>query len=52
METKKTLTREEVLRRWKESKRRKQEWVKRIEPSLREEFKRLNGKEATIIEVW
>ena len=48
----KTLTREEVRRRWEESKRRKRERVNRIVPSLKEDFRRVNGKEATIIEVW
>lgn len=52
MTDKKTLTRSEVMRRWNDAKKRKQERIKRIEPSLKEQFRHLNGEEATLMEIW
>ena len=46
------LTREEAKRRWEESKKRKRARVKRILPSLQEDFRRVNGRDATLVEVW
>lgn len=52
MEEKKTLTREEALRRLAEAKRRKRECIKEMEEYLREEYRRINGQEATFFEAW
>lgn len=46
------ITREEALRRLKESKRRKQAWIDSITEELKADFKARTGQEATTIEIW
>lgn len=44
--------REEVLRRFKASKKRKKEFLEKMEKEMRAEFKNRTGKDATCFEVW
>ena len=44
--------RDEALRRFKEAKRRKREYIEKIEVVMKREFKERTGQEATIFEVW
>ena len=46
------LTKEEVLRRWQESKRRKQDRLKELEEGLRSDFRNVTGIEAKTFFVW
>ena len=46
------LTKEEVLRRWQESKRRKQDRLKELEEGLRSDFRNVTGIEAKTFVVW
>lgn len=46
------LTKEEVWRRMKEHKRKKQEFIRQMEEYLRAEYKKRTGKEPESIEVW
>lgn len=47
-----TLTKEEVWRRMKEHKRKKQELIRQMEEYLRTEYKKRTGQEPESIEVW
>ena len=46
------LTKEEVWRRMKEHKRKKQELIRQMEEYLRTEYKKRTGQEPESIEVW
>ena len=46
------LTKEEVWRRMKEHKRKKQELLKKIQQGMRERIKERTEKEVTSFEVW
>ena len=46
------LTKEEVLRRWQESKRRKQDRLKELDEGLRSDFRNVTGIEAKTFVVW
>ncbi|HIY88367.1 MAG TPA: hypothetical protein H9824_06660 [Candidatus Bacteroides pullicola] len=46
------LTKEEVWRRMKEHKRKKQELIQQMEEYLRTEYKKRTGQEPESIEVW
>ena len=46
------LTKEEVWRRMKEHKRKKQELIQQMEEYLRAEYKKRTGQEPESIEVW
>ena len=46
------LTKDEVLRRWQESKRRKQDRLKELEEGLRADFRNVTGVEAKTFVVW
>ena len=47
-----TLTREEVLKRFRLSKQKKQQRLKELESNLRADFKQRTGLEATTFTVW
>ena len=49
---KQPLTREEVIRRWKEHRRKKQEFIQELEKELRAAYKKRTGHEPESIEVW
>ena len=44
--------REDAMRRLMESKRRKREYIKKIEKEMRREFKERTGEDAIAFEVW
>ena len=46
------LTKEDVWRRMKEHKRKKQELIRQMEEYLRTEYKKRTGQEPESIEVW
>ena len=46
------LTKDEVLRRFQESKRRKQDRLKELEKGLRADFRNVKGVEAKSFVVW
>lgn len=46
------LTKDEVLRRFQESKRRKQDRLKELEDGLRADFQNVTGVEAKTFVVW
>ena len=46
------LTKDEVLRRWQESKRRKQDRLKELEEGLMADFRNVTGVEAKTFVVW
>lgn len=52
MKDKEQRTREDILRKFAESKRRKRECLARMEKNLRQDFKQMTGQEATVFEVW
>ena len=47
-----TLTKEEVWRRMKEHKRKKEELIRQMEEYLKAEYKKRTGQEPESIEVW
>ena len=51
-EKKTPLTKEEVWRRMREHKRKKQELIRQMEECLRAEYKKRTGQEPESIEVW
>ena len=51
-EKKTPLTKEEVWRRMREHKRKKQELIRQMEERLRAEYKKRTGQEPESIEVW
>ena len=46
------LTREEALRRFKASCKRKKEFVARLEEEMKSDYRKSTGKEAIYFEVW
>ena len=50
--SKNELTRDEVLRRFQQSKLRKQERLKELEKELRADFRKVTGVEAKSFVVW
>lgn len=52
MDDKGQRTREEILRKFAESKRRKRECLAQMEKDLRQDFKQMTGQEAIILDVW
>lgn len=48
----KMMTREEALRRFKDSKKKKEEFVKKVVEEAREEFRLQNGQYPKYVEVW
>ena len=49
---KKQMTREDVLQRFEATRKKKQEYITKLEKELKAEFKKRTGEEATIFEVW
>ena len=48
----KKMTREDALRRLKEARRLKREYVKELEKKMKEDFKKRTGQDAIYFEVW
>ena len=46
------MTREEALRRFEASRKRKHDFVEKLEKKMKAEYKKRTGQDATFFEVW